>query len=98
MKGNFFGFILGAFNKLKLLLASRRRGDIFYIGGSESLPPPLSAEEESNCIQALGRGEAGARSKLIEHNLRLVVYIAKKYGRDGGGPYFDRRYRPYKGC
>ena len=83
MKGNFFGFILGAFNKLKLLLASRRRGDIFYIGGSESLPPPLSAEEESNCIQALGRGEAGARSKLIEHNLRLVVYIAKKFENTG---------------
>ena len=83
MKGNLFGFILGAFNKLKLLLASRRRGDIFYIGGSESLPPPLSAEEESNCIQALGRGEAGARSKLIEHNLRLVVYIAKKFENTG---------------
>ena len=58
-------------------------GDIFYIGGSESLPPPLSAEEESNCIQALGRGEAGARSKLIEHNLRLVVYIAKKFENTG---------------
>ena len=56
---------------------------MFYIGGSESLPPPLSAEEEAACIQALDKGEASARSALIEHNLRLVVYIAKKFENTG---------------
>ncbi|MBS7262862.1 MAG: RNA polymerase sporulation sigma factor SigE [Eubacteriales bacterium] len=51
---------------------------VHYIGGG-TLPPPLSAQEEAEAIRRLNAGDAEARSKLIEHNLRLVVYIAKKF-------------------
>lgn len=83
MKKSFLTFLLGICNKFKSFLSGRKKRDVFYIGGSESLPPPLSAQEEAECIQALGRGEASARSALIEHNLRLVVYIAKKFENTG---------------
>lgn len=54
--------------------------DVHYIGGSDILPAPLDAEKEAEAIQSLGTGESdGARKLLIEHNLRLVVYIAKKF-------------------
>lgn len=60
--------------------------DIHYIGGSEVLPPPLEAEAENDCISMLGTEECEeARSTLIEHNLRLVVYIAKKFDNTGVG-------------
>ena len=83
MKKSFWTFLQGIYNRLKSFLPGRKKRDVFYIGGSESLPPPLSAQEEAECIQALGRGEASARSALIEHNLRLVVYIAKKFENTG---------------
>lgn len=83
MKKSFWTFLHGIYNRLKSFLSGRKKRDVFYIGGSESLPPPLSAQEEAECIQALGRGEASARSALIEHNLRLVVYIAKKFENTG---------------
>ena len=79
MKERIFRFIQGVYGRIRLFLSGARKNDVFYIGGSESLPPPLSAEEEAACIQALDKGEASARSALIEHNLRLVVYIAKKF-------------------
>ena len=57
-----------------------KKGDVHYIGGAEILPPPLEPKEENRCIQMLGGEEPErARSILIEHNLRLVVYIAKKF-------------------
>ncbi len=56
---------------------------IFYIGGSVVLPPPLSAEEEAEAIAGSQRGDAQSRDRLIEHNLRLVVYIAKKFENTG---------------
>lgn len=60
--------------------------DVFYIGGAEVLPPPLDAEEELCVIQKLNTEESEqARNKLIEHNLRLVVYIAKKFDNTGVG-------------
>lgn len=63
-----------------------KKGDIHYIGGAEILPPPLEAAEENRCIQMLEGEEAEqARSTLIEHNLRLVVYIAKKFDNTGIG-------------
>jgi RNA polymerase sporulation-specific sigma factor len=57
--------------------------EIFYIGGSEALPPPLSKEEEAILINKLPKGDEAARSILIERNLRLVVYIARKFENTG---------------
>ena len=69
-----------------LRLFLREGNEVHYIGGAEVLPPPLEEEEETYCIQML-EGEASeiARKKLIEHNLRLVVYIAKKFDNTGVG-------------
>ena len=58
----------------------QREGEVHYIGGADILPAPLDGEEEARLIQKLGtEDEAQAKSALIEHNLRLVVYIAKKF-------------------
>ena len=58
----------------------QRQGEVHYIGGADILPPPLGTKEEADMIARLGtEGEKEARSLLIEHNLRLVVYIAKKF-------------------
>jgi RNA polymerase sporulation-specific sigma factor len=57
--------------------------EIYYIGGSEALPPPLSKEEESELLVLLTKGDTAARSILIERNLRLVVYIARKFENTG---------------
>ncbi len=54
-------------------------GRIFYINGSETLPPPLTAEQEAALLQRLDQGETRVREELIVHNLRLVVYIARKF-------------------
>ncbi|GFI48639.1 RNA polymerase sigma-35 factor [Lachnospiraceae bacterium] len=63
-----------------------RQGDVHYIGGSEVLPPPLEIEKENEVISDLGTEyEDEAKSILIEHNLRLVVYIAKKFDNTGVG-------------
>ncbi|MDI6602382.1 MAG: RNA polymerase sporulation sigma factor SigE [Thermoanaerobacteraceae bacterium] len=56
---------------------------IYYIGGPEALPPPLSVEEENNLLERLKEGEDNVKSELIERNLRLVVYIAKKFENTG---------------
>lgn len=68
----------------KLLIKLRIKTDeIYYIGGSEALPPPLSKEEEELLLQKLPNGDKAARSILIERNLRLVVYIARKFENTG---------------
>lgn len=60
--------------------------EVHYIGGAEVLPPPLDAGEEADCIRRLEEsGEDTAKNCLIEHNLRLVVYIAKKFDNTGIG-------------
>ena len=59
--------------------------NIFYIGGSENLPAPLEAEEEAMAIKKLANGDEKAKKLLVEHNLRLVVYIAKKFENTGIG-------------
>ena len=56
---------------------------IYYVGGSISLPPPLSAEEEEKLLKELEEGKEGTRQILVERNLRLVVYIAKKFENTG---------------
>lgn len=58
---------------------------VHYIGGSDVLPPPLSKSEERKAIDALERGDDTAKKKLIEHNLRLVVYIARRFENTGVG-------------
>lgn len=73
--------------KIRQLLALIRKAlarwfdevSVYYIGGSEALPPPLSQAEEAECIMLLENGTDSAKKTLIEHNLRLVVYIAKKF-------------------
>ena len=61
-----------------------RPGDVFYIGGNDILPAPLPAEREAEVIAMLGtEKEKEAKAVLIEHNLRLVVYIAKKFDNTG---------------
>ena len=59
--------------------------DVFYINGSDTLPPPLSKEEEAEAFALLSENNEEARQKLIVHNLRLVVYIAKKFESTGTG-------------
>lgn len=77
--------------KLKVMPSIRSlifptKGDIHYIGGSDVLPAPLVGEEESSVIRDLGTEyDADAKKVLIEHNLRLVVYIAKKFDNTGIG-------------
>ena len=71
--------------KLLARLGLRLPGKVMYIGGSDTLPPPLSREEEAELITRLDRGEEEVRSKLIERNLRLVVYIARRFENTGVG-------------
>ena len=56
---------------------------VFYIGGTVVLPPPLCRDEEKEAIEGCQTGDAACRDRLIEHNLRLVVYIAKKFENTG---------------
>ena len=61
--------------------------EVYYVNGSEELPPPLGAEEERICIEKMERGEneLECRNLLVEHNLRLVVYLARKFEASGVG-------------
>ncbi len=69
---------------MKLLIKLKvKKNPIYYIGGSEALPPPLSKEEEFQLINQLPNGDKAARAMLIERNLRLVVYIARKFENTG---------------
>jgi RNA polymerase sporulation-specific sigma factor len=65
--------------RLKLL------GEVFYVGSSEALPPPLSSDEESSLLLRLEDGDVAVKTVLIERNLRLVVYIARKFENTGVG-------------
>ena len=60
-----------------------RAEPVFYIGGSDILPPPLKGQQEQEALEALQRGEEAARQQLVEHNLRLVVYIARRFENTG---------------
>ena len=66
-------------NFILYILRLIRRGEVHYIGGSLTLPPPLSKEEEERYVAMLGENDKEVKNILIEHNLRLVVYIAKKF-------------------
>lgn len=71
-------------NLLQWLGLVRKKG-IHYIGGSDILPPPLKGEAEQQALEALRRGEDGAQQHLVEHNLRLVVYISRRFENTGTG-------------
>ena len=73
------------FNRLRLRIAALfcKPKELFYINGPDTLPSPLSAEEEADCIEHID--EDDVRAHLIEHNLRLVVYVAKKFENVGTG-------------
>ena len=75
----------GRIQKLLARLGLRLPGKIMYIGGSDTLPPPLSRDEEAELIRRLDEGEEGVKSQLIERNLRLVVYIARRFENTGVG-------------
>ena len=67
---------------LKKLGLFRDQG-IFYIGGSDVLPPPLKGDQEQDALQRLEQGDEKAKQLLVEHNLRLVVYIARRFENTG---------------
>lgn len=62
-----------------LVWLKRKYSEVFFVGSTDKLPPPLSKEEELSLLIKLKEGDATARDILIEHNLRLVVFLAKKY-------------------
>ena len=82
---NFLKKVIGYIKKLFYFLSKR---GVHYINGPETLPPPLSKEEENDIMNKITSGApASVREPLITHNLRLVVYIAKKF--DSSGAYIE---------
>ena len=74
--------------RLWILLAKLLRldwGGVYYVGGAEGLPPPMSREEAERCLEQLRAGDESVRQKLIERNLRLVVYVARRFENSGAG-------------
>ena len=69
--------------RLLVRLGLLRPGKVMYIGGSDTLPPPLQREEEAQLLERLDRGDEAVRQTLIERNLRLVVYIARRFENTG---------------
>jgi RNA polymerase sporulation-specific sigma factor len=72
-----------ALQRLLARLGLKLPGKIMYIGGSDTLPPPLSRDEESDLITRLEEGEETVKGQLIERNLRLVAYIARRFENTG---------------
>lgn len=68
---------------IKKLLGIPEKSILYYITGTDALPMPLSPEEESDAMRRLSEGDNEVKSVLIEHNLRLVVYIARKFDNTG---------------
>lgn len=75
------------FYRLMAKIGIRLYGTVMYIGGSDTLPPPLEREEEAQLMEQLGNEtqRESVRAKLIEHNLRLVVYISRRFENTGVG-------------
>ncbi len=67
------------FAKILMMSGLKNQNGIYYIGGSETLPPPLSSKEEADALEQLKQEGDSIRKLLVERNLRLVVYIAKKF-------------------
>lgn len=64
---------------LKIIAFLKKDNNLFFIGSADKLPPPLTKEEEIDYVTRSMNGDMSARNKLIEHNLRLVVFLSKKY-------------------
>ncbi|MBP3938638.1 MAG: RNA polymerase sporulation sigma factor SigE [Clostridia bacterium] len=80
--------MLKLLNKIRTIflnLSKEENGSVYYVNGPETLPPPLTKDEELALMARLGEGDDAVREKLIVHNLRLVVYIAKKFESSGVG-------------
>ena len=71
--------------KLRCALGLLPPSEVHYVGGSDNLPPPLTPEAEREALEGLLAGRPEARTALIEHNLRLVVYIARRFENTGVG-------------
>ena len=71
------------YEKIRTTLNVLGGNEVYYIGGAETLPPPLSVEEEAEVLEDLSNNSEKARKILVERNLRLVVYIAKKFENSG---------------
>ena len=69
-------------NKI-LLWLKNKYNECFFVGSTDKLPPPLNEIEERDALIKAGKGDINAKNKLIEHNLRLVVFLAKKYENTG---------------
>ena len=67
----------------KLMDTLFNKNEVHYINGADTLPPPLSKDEEAQILARLGSGDEGVRQILIERNIRLVVYIARKFENTG---------------
>ncbi len=77
--------LLNKIRDIILKMKSDEQNTVYYVNGPETLPPPLSKEEEMLLMEELSNGDESVREKLIVHNLRLVVYIAKKFENSGVG-------------
>ncbi len=77
MKTLIYRFLAWFYRRARLFLP------VYYVNSGEALPPPLSKREEDECIRALAKGDLSVRQTLIERNLRLVVYIARKFENTG---------------
>lgn len=77
--------LLNKIREIFLKIKADESNTVFYVNGSETLPPPLTKEEEAQLMSELAGGDESVREKLIVHNLRLVVYIAKKFESSGVG-------------
>ena len=75
--------MMDGFMRLLIWLGLAPQQNIFYIGGTDILPAPLKGTEEQTQLEALERGEEQAKQILIEHNLRLVVFIARRFENTG---------------
>ncbi len=83
MFSKIMGFVNWTLNQILWFFFHRKPRKIFYIGGTDVLPPPLSAEEELELMEQMETNTEAVRTILIERNLRLVVYIAKKFENAG---------------
>ncbi len=75
----------GVFDKIRTFVARLSGRSVYYINGSQNLPPPLTKEEEQRIFDEISYGDDSRREELIVHNLRLVVYISRKFENTGIG-------------